>query len=570
LADRIVENEWRLAGLGSALIVLLTVAAYVPALRAGFIWDDDQYVVHNQTLRSATGLRQIWLSPAATSQYYPLTFSVFWLEYHLWGLQPFGFHLVNVLLQATNAVLFWRLLSRLKVPGAWWAAAVFALHPVHVMSVAWVTELKNVLSGMFYLAALLVYLRDCGLDDRPTPLVDRRRFYGLALGLYLCALLSKTSTTIWPVAALLILWWKRGRVGRADWLPLVPFFILGIVSGGFTLWLEKYVKGAFGQEFTLPFLERLVVAGRSFWFCLGKLAWPVQLSFIYPHWQIEVTDLRQYLFPLSAILLVVGLWKGRRRLGRAPVAAAVYFSLAFPALVLVQVLYMMRYTFVTDHWQYLGSMSVIPLGVGGAVKALERWAPGLRRIGFALGTLVLAALGFLTWRQGHVYRDLGTLWRDTLAKNPNAWLAHNNLGLVLSESGRRGEAVRHWEEALRIKPDYAEAHINLGVALWEAGRREEAVEHWQEALRIAPGSPRALNNLGVALSQAGRTAEAIRYYERALQIDPDYAEAHYNLASALEQTGRIKEAIDHYKETLRLRPDSVEIRNKLARLRAVP
>jgi protein O-mannosyl-transferase len=565
-----MKSEWRSVGIGGVLILLLTVGAYIPALRGGFVWDDDAYVIQNQTLRSEAGLRQIWVQPEATSQYYPLTFSVFWAEYHGWELKPFGYHLVNVLLQAVNAVLFWRLLARLKVPGAWWAAAVFALHPVHVMSVAWVTELKNVLSGLFYLGALMVYLRFSGVDERgPTSAAGRRGLYGLALALYLCALLSKTATSLLPVAIVLILWWKRGRLGWKEWVAVLPFFVVGIGFGAFTLWLEKYVKGAYGQEFTLPFLERLQLAGRSFWFCLGKLVWPARLTFVYPSWPTGAQDVWAYVYPLGAVAVVVGLWRGRRWLGRAPVAALVYFTLAFPALVLVQVLYMMRYTPVADHWQYLGSMSVIPLGVGGAVLGLKRWGPDDRRIGFMIGAVVLAVLGWLTWRQGAIYRDVETLWRDTLAKNPDAWLAHNNLGLVLSESGRREEAIDHWQEALRIRPDYAEAHINLGAILWQTGHTLEAIEHWREAVRISPRSPRALNNLGVALSRTDRIEEAIRCYERALRIEPDYPEAHYNLGNALEQTGQFKGAIEHYEETLRLRPDSPGLSNRIARLRVL-
>ena len=343
---------------------------------------------------------------------------------------------------------------------------------------------------------------------------------------------------------------------------------MGIGFGGFTLWLEKYEKGASGQAFTLPFLDRFLVAGRSFWFCLGKLVWPTQLTFFYPRWQIDTASVWPYLFPLGAIILLVALWWARPWVGRAPLAAMVYFSLAFPALVTVEVLYMMRYSFVADHWQYLGSMSVIPLGVSGAVIAINRWTPAFRRLGFVVGSIVLVVLGVLTWRQGHIYHDAETLWRDTLTKNPNAWLAHNNLGLVLEELGRRDEAVGHWQEALRLKPDYVEAHNNLGVVLLQAGRTREAIDHWREALRIEPRSPRTLNNLGVALSQMGWIQEAIGCYEQALQIQPNYAEAHYNLGSALEQTGQLEGAIEHYEQTLRFRPDSIEVRARLARLRA--
>ena len=584
--------------LGVPLIVLMTVGVYLPALRGGFIWDDDDYVTNNRTLRSAEGLREIWLNPNATVQYYPLTFTVFCIEYHLWGLRPFGFHLVNVLLQAANALLVWRLLSRLRVPGAWWAAAVFALHPVHVMSVAWVTELKNVLSGFFFLATLLAYLPYCGPEGDGTGQPSRRRWnYPLALGLYVCALLSKTSTSIMPVAALLILWWKRGRVGRKELAPLAPFFIVGILFGVFTLWLERHLKGASGPEFSLPFLDRFLVSGRSFWFCLGKLVWPARLTFIYPHWEMDAATVRPYAYPLTAIMLLATLWWTRRWIGRAPFAALVYFWLAFPALVLVQLLYMMRYTFVSDHWQYLGSLSVIALGVGGVASELDRRGAALHRLEPMIGTVVLVVLGLLAWRQERIYLDVESLWRDTLAKNPECWMAHlqlgnvlfkqdkvseamgeyewalqvkpddpearNNLGIALQRSGKFQEAIGRYEQALQLRPNYAEARYNLGIVLEETGRIGEAIGCYEEALRIKPNYAEVHNNLGSALVRQGRTQEAIKHWEQALRINPDYAEVHYNLGVALAHLGRVQEAIGHWEQALRLKPNYAEARFNL-------
>jgi tetratricopeptide (TPR) repeat protein len=308
------------------------------------------------------------------------------------------------------------------------------------------------------------------------------------------------------------------------------------------------------------------------------------------------------LFPLSAVVLLVGLWWGRRWVGRGPVAALVYFAVAFPALVLVQVLYMMRFTFVTDHWQYLGSMGVIALGVGGVVRASEWWGHGSQRLGPVVGTVVLGVLGLLTWRQGCIYHDVETLWGDTLAQNPNAWIAHNNLGMALWQAGRIEGVTGHFEQALRLKPDYAEAHNNLGVTLEQAGKIKEAIGHFEQALRIKPDYAEAHNNLGIALlkedrvqeavgrfKQAlrikpdcaeahynlglalvrlGRLQEAMGHWEQALRLKSDFAEAHHNLGVALEQAGRVQEAIGHYEMALRIKPDLAEPQKKLARLRA--
>ena len=336
--------------------------------------------------------------------------------------------------------------------------------------------------------------------------------------MYVCALLSKTSTSILPVAILLILWWKQGKVSWKQLLAVLPFVVVGILSGAFTLWLEKYEKGALGGQFTLPFLSRLLVAGRSFWLCLGKLLWPARLTFIYPRWTIDPTVGWAYFYPLSVVVLGVALWGSRRLLGRAPLAAAIYFTVAFPALVIIQMLYMMQFSFVSDHWQYLGSMSVIPLGVSAAVTALNRWATAFRRVGLVIGTIVLAALGLLTWRQGYIYQNLETLWRDTLTKNPDAWMAHNNLGRLFDDRGNVPEAMGHYEQALRLKPDYADAHNNLGVALVQLGKIQEAMTHWEQALRIKPNFADAHYNLGRALMRLGRVQEAIGHWEQAAWV----------------------------------------------------
>ena len=546
-------------------MVSLTVVAYLPALRGGFIWDDDRYVTDNQTLRTAHGLREIWLDPAATVQYYPLTFSAFWCEYQLWGLHPFPFHLVNVLLQALNALLLWTLLRRLHVRGAWWAAAVFAVHPVHVMSVAWITELKNVWSGAFFLTALLAYLRYSGVEAAPPAAEPGRRWflYGLALALFLCALLSKTSTSILPVAIVLILWWKRGHVARKDLVPLWPFFAVAILFGAFTLWLETHEKGAWGKEFTMPFLDRMLVAGRSFWFCLGKLLWPAQLTFIYPRWQINPTAVAPYLYVLAMVVLLLILWKARERIGRGPFAALVYFTLAFPALILVQVLFMMRYSFVSDHWQYLGSLSVFALVIGAIARGLARRNAEWQNAGRFVGGLMLITLGTLTWRQTQVYRDVETLWRDTLAKNPEAVMAHNNLGNLLLLQGKTAEAESHYEQALTLSPDFAEAHFNHGFILARSGKLDEAIREFQETVRLKPDHAKAQYNWGKTLAEQGKNDEAILHFQEALEIQPNYPEVHDDWGNILVRAGKLQEAIAHYEQAVRLKPEYADAHNNL-------
>jgi hypothetical protein len=288
------------------LIILLVFLAYLPALRGGFIWDDDDYVTQNPTLHDLGGLQRLWFKVGAVPQYYPVVHTTFWLEHHLWGLDPFGYHLVNVLLHATAAILLWQVLLRLRIRGAWLAAVIFALHPVCVESVAWITERKNVLSAVFYFAAAMAYLRFAGLEEAVTS--NRRRWYCYwgALVLFMAAMLSKTVTCSLPAALLLVCWWKKDRVQRGEILPLLPFFVIGVAAGLVTTWVEKYHVGAQGADWSFTFAGRCLIAGRSLWFYAGKLVWPVHLTFIYPRWKIETEVWWQWLFPVAAI----GVWQG--------------------------------------------------------------------------------------------------------------------------------------------------------------------------------------------------------------------------------------------------------------------
>ncbi len=549
--------------LQASLIVLLTILVYIPAIQGGFVWDDDKHVTENLTLRTVEGLAQIWLQPHASPQYYPLVFSTFWVEYHLWGMDPLGYHVVNVLLHALSSVLLWLLLRRLKVPGAWLAAAVFALHPVHVESVAWVTERKNVLSGLFYFCSAHCLIRFFDVNGKGEDHPRKWWWFAAALLLFLCALLSKTVTCSLPAAMILVLWWKHGRVRWSEIAALVPFFLVGLVSGLFTAWLERHHVGAQGLEWELSFLERFLVAGRALWFYAGKLAWPVDLTFTYPHWQIDTTVWWQYAYPLAALVVVSLLWAYRGKVGRGPLVGVLYFcATLFPALGFFDV-YPFRFSYVADHFQYLASVGLIGLAVGGlthTVGGLPLWVTRTIAVfGFSFLTLLAAQ----TWRQGYIYENLETLWTDTLEKNPLSWHRHYDLATHMSWQGRVEEAISHYVEALRIKPDYADAHNNLGVVLAGQGKLEEAIRHQSEALRLKPRHPEAHYNLGLLLIGQGRVEEAIDHLFQHLMIRPDHADAHYNLGVLLGMQGRFQEAVRHFSETLRIKPDDASARHNL-------
>jgi tetratricopeptide (TPR) repeat protein len=536
------------------VLVLAIIVAYQPVWHAGFIWDDDYHLTNNSALHDFNGLKHIWFDTQATPQYYPLVHTTFWLEYHAWKLNPMGYHIVNVLLHALGAILLWRVLKRLEWSGAWLAAAVFALHPVNVESVAWITERKNVLSAVFFFAAAWAYLNFVGESERK----KRRGWWWVALLLFVCALLSKTVACSLPAALLLVRWWKKKLLAVGDVLPTIPFFIVGLWLGLQTAWLEKHHAGASGAEWSFSFVERCLIAGRALWFYAGKLVWPAQLTFVYPRWQIDTGIWWQWLFPAAALASVAALWFARKRIGRGPLVAVLFFAVTlFPALGFLNV-YPMRYSFVADHFQYLAEIGMIVPVTGGMMMALGCWKTSKPFLKPALYGLLLLTLGILTWRQCRMYANIETLWQTTIRLNPNCWMAHNNLGNALLQEGSVDEAITHFQQALQIKPDYADAHYNLGNALLQKRSVDEAIVHYQQALQIKPDYADAHNNFGNALLQKGRVDEAIAHYQQALQIKPDDVEAHINLGSALLQKGKVDEAIAHYQQALQIKPDIAE------------
>ena len=546
---------------------LATVIAYLPALNAGFIWDDDQYVTGNPTLRSLAGLGKIWFKIGAVPQYYPLVHTTFWLEYHLWGLNPLGFHCVNVLLHICAATLAWRLLEKLRLPGAWLAAAIFAMHPVQVESVAWITERKNVLSAVCYFASALAFLHFLELRDANGNRRRRGVLYLSALFLFVLAMWSKTVACSLPAALLLVRWWKRGRLEWADVRRQIPFFVVGAGLASLTVWMEKHVVGAAGAQWELGFVERSLQAGRALWFYAAKLLWPANLTFIYPRWQIDRSVWWQWLFPLAALAVVTTLWCLRRRIGRGPLAAVLIFGgTLFPALGFINV-YPFRYSFVADHFQYLASISLIALFASSLYRKAVDWSSSLPvstsivQTGFVCLPLLLA---FLTWKQTFIYHDLETLWRDTLAKNPSSAIAHNNLGTVLSARGDSAEAESHYRTALEAEPDDAETLSNLAVSLSEQGRIDAARELLQRAVTLAPDNAKVQCNLGKVLANCGENPQAVTALEAAVRLDPWMAEFHYNLGSVLTRLGQSDRAIEQFRQAIDLKPDYADARNNLA------
>jgi tetratricopeptide (TPR) repeat protein len=543
-----------------ALLFCATLLAYSPSLRGGLLWDDENHLTHPE-LQPLHGLWRIWFEIGATQQYYPLLHSAFWVEHRIWGDAVLGYHVANVALHATAALLVIAILRRLSLPGAWLAGFVFALHPVSVEAVAWMSEQKSTLSGVFYLCSALAYLH---FDQ-----TRRRRGYLLATGLFALALLSKTVTATLPAALLLVLWWKRGRLDwRRDGLPLLPWLALGGSAGIFTAWMERTSIGAQGPDFALTAIQRFLLAGRALWFYAGKLLWPANLMFTYPRWTLDAREWWQWLFPAGVAALGIALWLVARR-HRGPMAGFLFFAgTLFPVLGFLNV-YPFLFSFVADHFQYLASLGiVVPAACGLTMAGRRIWPDGSPLPRICAAAALLAVLGTLTWRQSGMYRDSETLYRTTLARNPASWMAHNNLcSLLLPKPGGLAEAIAQCEAALRTRPGYAEAHNNLGSA-WAhlPDRLPDAIAEFRAALATKPDFAEAHFNLANALARIpGRQEEAIAQYEAALRIRPDYLEARMNLGTVLLRTpGRLPDAIAEFQAALTVHPDLAEPHNNLA------
>ena len=529
---------WGRGWVYALLLAGMVLVAYVRAMGSGFVWDDDANIIDNTPLRSFAGLGRIWFEPGATQQYYPLTHTSFWLEYHLWGLHAAGYHVANVLLHATSAILLWRILVRLKIPGAWLGAALFAVHPVCVESVAWITERKNALSGVFYFgsmfAALGFFLPKSPNEKNEGPW----KYYWGALGLFLCGLWCKTAIIGLPPVILLLVWWKRRRMAARDIYLLAPFAIVAAALGAITLWIEKNDLGAGGKHWEFSFAERCILVGRTFWFYLGKLVWPRPLMFMYPRWPIDARQAWSYAPVVGMTALLFVLCMKRRTWGRPGLmAAACFIVMLFPVMGFFNV-YFYRYSFVCDHFQYLACVGPLALAAAGISAGLGHFR---NRVLLAAPAVLLLALGTLTWRQTGIYRDEETLWRDTLTKNPQSSMAHNNLGRVLLTSGRAQEAVSEFQLAVASDPENAEAHNNLGVIWLRGDRAEAARKEFERALAISPAYAAARANLASALLQLGQVNEAIRNYKMALEISPGDLAAQVNLGDALFRVGQAEE-----------------------------
>lgn len=585
--------------LWAGVIVLALLTVYAPALRGRFLWDDDRHVELNRNLRDGDGLINIWtkIGPRAggTIQYYPLTHTTFWIEYQLSGASPgqiptMIFHVTNVLLHAAAAILLWFVLRELFVPGAWLIAAIFALHPIEVESVAWISERKNVLAGAFFFGSILAYLRSDEFRAKERPAAPDQ-MYWLSLALFAAALLSKSMSAPLVGVLLVIIWWKRGRVTGRDLLLLAPYFVLAIAMSIVTSWIEHTQVGARGPEWDLSLPQRILIAGRAVWFYAAKLIWPTKLAFIYPRWDVDPAQIPQWLFPLGVIVVLVALFLARKRIGRGALAAALIFvGTLVPAMGFIN-FYPMRYSFVADHFQYFAGPALIALIVASIATWLRRVKPDITStpLPYILGAVVLIPIAILTALQSQAYASHKTLWQHVISKNPGAWMAQYNLASALNneattlppdraDESRKlmEEAIPHLQKATELRPDHDRAFALWGQLLLVQGKADDAFAKAQQAIAINPGNFDALTTRALALSALNRPAEAKSAYETAIAVAATQPSASPQRIAVIRQTlaqmavdaGDVKGAIDHFKEGLKAAPRSATLHREYARLLA--
>ncbi|MGE0606884.1 MAG: tetratricopeptide repeat protein [Pirellulales bacterium] len=588
-----ISPSWKF-WLQVALLLAAVVVAYGPAVSGEFIWDDDTHLTRNILTRQ-DGLYRIWFT-ADEPNYWPLTWTSYWFELRLFGPRPTVFHITNILLHVGVSLLLWKLLAQLKISGAWLVALLFAIHPANVESVAWIAQRKTLLSGLFGFASLACYLE----FDRS----GRHAWHGWAIATFLLAMLSKGSAAPLPLVLLVLLWFRNGQVTRRDLVRIAPLLLIALAMAGVEVWFQSY--RAIGDESELirsdSFWSRLAASGWAVWWYLYKAVWPADLAFVYPRWQVDAANPISYLPGVALVGLLWGAWRWRRRDGGATWSALMVYGLILgPVLGFVNI-YFMRYSLVADHYQYLALPAVLAWCLAAARLAVHRAFD--RSMAVMLGRCVAAAtvivLAWGTWRQCHIYADDGTLFRDTIAKNPNCWMAYSNLGqhhlkrgeLELAERlvrhslqifpdnpeahnqlarlllDRRqfAESLSESQEALRLQPSRMDAQVNRGLALAGLGRLDEAEEAFTKVLRRNPQSVPALVNLGNLRDTQGRLAESLAFYQQAASLDPTDSLARRNLASSLAQQGRFEEALAEVQEILRQHPQDRQARALLERI----
>jgi tetratricopeptide (TPR) repeat protein len=595
---------WELCFHVPAGVVLIAVAAfivYLPCITGEFVMDDDLLLTNNSLVRSQDGLCQFWCTNEAP-EYYPAAYTTFWIEWRLWGMNPAGYHVTNLILHVVESLLIWLVLRKLSIPGAILAALIFAVHPVNVESVAWIAQRRNIMAMLFFLLSILWYLKavmptsSVGMaparshggpwerDTAHCPQSTAHCFswYWLSLAAFVLAMLGKGSAAVLPALLLGIIWWlqpqgtgpifegsMRARSAKMGLSPFIrrhllqtaPFFAVAAALTAVNVWFQT--RGTEVVARSANFTERLLGAGGAIWFYLYKALLPINLAFVYSQWHIKAGNPLWWPPLFAALIVTAVLWRDRTGWSRPLLFAWGCFCVALAPVLGFADVGFMRFSLVADHYQHIAIIGVVALAAASWSTWQKHAQGGAHWAANAIAIMAVAALMFLTWRQSELYRDATTLYQDTLEKNPGCWMAQNNLGIALEIAGRPQLAIGYYRQALLLKPDFPDAHTNLGNALFGTGRLQESIEHFKQALLLNPNHAPAHNNLGAILVQAGRPQEAVEHYKQALKLKPDFPEVYNNLGNLMYGKGQMQDAIKYFRKALSFRSDYSEAQYNL-------
>jgi protein O-mannosyl-transferase len=557
----------RLVALQAMVLVLAAWWVYLPASHGDWVWDDPVEVSQNTSLRDPAGLGRIWAA-AVGFDYFPLKTTVQWAEWHLWGDQTTGYHGVNVGLHLLSAFLVWHLLGKLGIRWAWLGGLVFAIHPVAVESVAWISELKNTLSLPLLLGAMIAYVRyDEDRSDRTAGDASRKvrsnTLYTLSLLLFLLAMLSKSTVAMFPWVILVHAWWKRGGVAWRDLIATTPFFVISLALGIVTIWFQHHRAIAGAPLEVGGMLSRLAGAGLAVAFYFSKCVFPIGLSPIYPEWKLDQPSPAQFLPWLGLAIVFSWLWIRRASWGRTVLFGLGWFFLnLIPVLGLIPMAYQ-RIAWVADHFAYISLVGLIGLAAAGMGALQSRICPDRSWPIVVTAGFLCVWLAVASHRYAGIFRNGQTLWTYALERNPNSSFVENDLGKAMFLEGHVAEAAAHYARALQLDPRDAEAHYNLANILGDSGRISESIAEYEQTIKLKPKLYEAYNNLGLVLAKAGRPFEAIAEYQATLRLKPDSFEARCNLAETLAQVGRTLESVEQYELALRIKPDAANVHENL-------
>ena len=572
--------------LGAVAILLLALVAYWPLHTAGYIWDDGGWLVHNHFVHHWRGLWNIWFNPHDSIQYYPMVFTAFNIQWHIWGGNAFGYHLLNIIMQAVDAIFLWRILKALNLRSAWIAAAIWAIHLVQVETVGWVVEQKSLLSALFLFPAILAWTGFADLQGNrvaDTPFLTGRqwRVYALATLLFILALCSKTDACIVPVVLLFVLVWKRGTIKTRDVLLLVPWMIFGFLAALMTIHIEHGQAGAKGHGFQFTIAQHLIIAGKDLWFYPFKLFWPWPMMAVYPRWHISHVAAWEWIFPITAFAIPLVLLAISNKIGRGAFVAVCVYGLMISPLLGFIAFYTEMYTFVADHYQYLACIGIIVLAtevaagifsrLGSVENAAEEMVPptdgqktsvaavtdgGIGRwLGMAVSALVLLALGTMTWAQSEIYTPPLRVWTHNIKCNPDCWLAMERVGVHEYGKGHVSAALVLFQRANELSHgNNLIVNSNLGDVYRHLGQYAKAIPYYRRSLAVAARQPPIISHLVNCYEKVGNWRQAYVDLLHGVKLLPHSADLQTELAVMLAKAGHPKQAVSHFLVAIKYEP----------------